>query len=68
MVEEVSFLLYSERLQILQLTTLAERRSRGNLIEVKKASNLSRSGLNLTCKPGKSKYAKINRIRRNFTN
>ena len=78
MIEEVGLLPYSERLQILQLTTLAERRSRGDLIEVYKASkglsqltgvfNFSRSGLNLTCKPGKSKSAKINRIRRNFIN
>ena len=30
--------------------------------------NFSRSGLNLTCKPGKSQSAKINRIRRNFIN
>ena len=65
---EVGLLPYSERLQILQLTTLAERHSRGDLIEVYKASkglsqltgvfNFSRSGLNLTCKPGKSKSAK----------
>ncbi|KAL5258529.1 hypothetical protein ACHWQZ_G009124 [Mnemiopsis leidyi] len=38
MIEEVGLLPYSERLQILQLTTLAERRSRGDLIEVYKAS------------------------------
>ena len=78
MIEEVGLLPYSERLRILQLTTLAERRSRGDLIEVYKASqglsqltgvfNFSRSGLNLICKPGKSKSAKINRIRRNFIN
>ena len=34
MIEEVGLLPYSERLQILELTTLAERRSRGDLIEV----------------------------------
>ena len=66
MIEEVGLLPYSERLQILQLTTIAERRSMGDLIEVYKASkglsqltgvsNFSRSGL------------KINRIRRNFIN
>ena len=65
-------------MQVLQLTTLAERRSRGDLIEVYKASqgmsnltgvlNFSRSGMNLVCKPGKSKVAKINRLRRNFLN
>ena len=78
MIEEVGLLPYSERLRILQLTTLAERRSRGDLIEVYKANkgfsqlagvlNFSRSGSNLICKPGKSKSAKITRIRRNFIN
>ena len=78
MIEEVGLLPYSERLRILQLTTLAERRSRGDLIEVYKANkgfsqlagvlNFSRSGSNLICKPGKSKSAKIARIRRNFIN
>ena len=38
MIEEVDLLPYSERLQILQLTTLAKRGSRGDLIEVYKAS------------------------------
>ena len=38
MIEEVGLLPYSERLRILQLTTLAERRSRGDLIEVYKAN------------------------------
>ena len=60
------------------LTTLAERRSRGDLIEVYKASqglsqlsgvlNFSRSGLNILCKQGKCKDSKINRVRRNFLN
>ena len=78
MIEGVGLLPYSERLQVLQLTTLAERRSRGDLIEVYKASqglsqlagvlNFSRSGLNVICKPGKCKDSKINRIRRNFIN
>ena len=78
MIEEVGLLPYSERLRILQLTTLAERRSRGDLIEVYKANkgvsqlagvlNFSRSGSNLICKPGKGKSAKITRIRRNFIN
>ena len=78
MIEEVGLLPYSERLRILQLTTLAERRSRGDLIEVYKANkgfsqlagvlNCNRSGSNLICKPGKSKSAKIARIRRNFIN
>ena len=78
MIEEVGLLPYSERLRILQLTTLAERHSRGDLIEVYKANkgfsqltgvlNFSRSGSNLICKPGKSKSAKITRISRNFIN
>ena len=78
MIEEVGLLPYSERLRILQLTTLAERRSRGDLTEVYKANkgfsqlagvlNFSRSGSNLICKPGKSKSAKIKCIRRNFIN
>ena len=38
MIEEVGLLPYSERLRILQLTTLAERRSRGDLIEVYKSN------------------------------
>ena len=62
MIEEVGLLPYSERLQILELTTLAERRSRGDLIEVYKASqglfqlsgvvNFSISGLNILCEQG----------------
>ena len=39
MIEGVGLLPYSERLQVLELTTLAERRSRGDLIEVYKASH-----------------------------
>ena len=63
-IEEVGLLPYSERLQSLQLTTLAERHSRGDRIEFYKANksffqlagvlNFSRSGSNLICKPGKS--------------
>ena len=78
MIEGVGLFPYSERLQILDLTTLAERRSRGDLIEVYKASqglsqlagvlNFSRSGLNIIYKPGKCKDSKINRFRRNFIN
>ena len=55
-----------------------ERRSRGDLIEVYKASqglsqlsgvlNFSRSGLNILCKQGKCKDSKINRVRRIFLN
>ena len=39
MIEEVGLLPYSERLQILELTTLVERRSSGYLIYVYKASH-----------------------------
>ncbi|KAL5257548.1 hypothetical protein ACHWQZ_G012468 [Mnemiopsis leidyi] len=39
MIEGVGLLPYSERLRVLELTTLAERRSRGDLIEVYKASH-----------------------------
>ena len=77
-IEKVGLLSYSERLQILELTTLAERRSRGDLIEVYKASkglsqlsgvlNFSRSGFNILCKQGKCKDSYINRVRRNFLN
>ena len=56
------------------------KRSRGDLIEVWKAKasqglsqlagvlNFSGSGVNLICKPGKSKSSKFNRIKRNFIN
>ena len=57
LIDEIGTLPYSERLDILNLTTLAERRIRGDLIEVFKALNgfsslnsifnISRSGLNL---------------------
>ena len=74
MIEGVGLHTYSERLQILDLTSLAERRSRGDLIEVYKATqlagvlNCSTSGLNIICTPGKCKDSKINRLRRNFIN
>ncbi|KAL5255199.1 hypothetical protein ACHWQZ_G014588 [Mnemiopsis leidyi] len=58
MIEGVGLLPYSERLQVLELTTLAERRSRGDLIEVYKAShglsqlagvfNFSRNDMNVS--------------------
>ena len=60
LINEVGTLPYSERLGILKLTTLAERRSRGDLIETYKALNgissvgklfnTGRSGLNLVSK------------------
>ena len=78
MIEEVGLLPYSERLQVLELTTLVERRSRGDLIEVYKANHgvskingvfmFGRSGSNLVCNSGGSKAAKINYLKRNFIN
>ena len=60
MIDEVGLLPYSERLGVLKLTTLIERRTRGDLIEVFKSkkdlSNINgvlrfgRSGLNIISK------------------
>ena len=78
MIEKVGLLPYSERLQTLKLTTLVERRSRGDLIEVFKASHglsqlngvfrFGRSGLNIVCKSGGNRITKIKSIKRNFIN
>ena len=79
MIDGVGQLPYSERLEILKLTTLIERRSRGDLIEVFKAKNgltningvfkFGRSGLNLisslNCYSGS---AKIRKLKHNFVN
>ncbi len=62
MICEIGILPYSERLEALQLTTLAERRIRGDLIETFKIVNnivsygrnifkLGRSGYNILSKP-----------------
>ena len=76
LIDEVGPLPYSERLEILHLTTLAERRIRGDLIEVYKAVNglstlnsifnISRSGLNLVCKGVKSGSSKVDALHRRF--
>ena len=60
MINGIGLLPYSERLEILGLTTLAERRARGDLIEVYRAKHdfsftnnvfkFDRSGLNLLSK------------------
>ena len=76
MINGIGLLPYSERLEILGLTTLAERRARGDLIEVYKAKHdfsltnnvfkFGRSGLNLLSKFCPSSNAKCNTIKRNF--
>ena len=69
---------YSERLEILGLTTLAECHARGGLIEVYKAKHdfsftnivfkFGRSGLNLLSKFCPNSNAKFNTIKRNCLN
>ena len=77
MIDEVGLLPYSERLEILKLTTLTERRCRGDLIEVFKAKNgfsdikgvfnYGRSGSNLLSSVNSySMSAKFRKIKRNF--
>ena len=77
LIEEVGTLPYSERfMDKLNLTTLAECRVRGDLIEAFKAVNglsslddifnISRSGLNLFSKSGSCGSNKVKSLRRNF--
>ena len=77
MIDGVGLLPYSERLEILKLTTLIERRTRGDLIEVFKARsgfsdmsgvfNFGRSGWNLVSSMNNySISAKFRRLKRNF--
>ena len=54
MIDEVGLLPYSARLDLLELTTLVERRARGDLIEVYKAKH-GFNKLNGVLKFGKSK-------------
>ena len=78
MINGIGLLPYSERLEILGLTTLAERRAGGDLIEVYKAKHdlsftnnvfkFGRSGLNLLSKFCPSPNAKCNTIKRNCLN
>ena len=80
MIDEVGLLPYSERLGVLKLTTLIERRTRGDLIEVfkskKELSNINgvlrfgRSGLNMISKSKSngSGSAKLKTFKRNFIN
>ena len=76
LIDEVGTLPYSERLEVLNLTTLAERRIRGDLIEAFKAVNgiscldstfnISRSGLNLVSKSIGKGSTKVKSLRRKF--
>ena len=78
LIDEVGMLPYSRRLDILNLTTLAERRLRGDLIEAFKAVNglaeydvsmfkTSRSGTNLVSRPRASRgSSKLQKIQRSF--
>ena len=76
MIDEVGLLPCSERFGVLKLTTLIERRTRGDLIEVFKSkkdlSNINgalrfeRSGLDIISKPNGS--AKLKTFKRHFIN
>ena len=77
LIDEVGTLPYSQRLDILNLTTLAERRYRGDLIETFKAVsgrsrignlfNIGRSGVNLVSSSRVSKGStKVQNLSRNF--
>ena len=78
MTNGIGLLPYSERLEILGLTTLSERHARGDLIEVYNAKHdfsftnnvfkFGRSGLNLLLKFCPSSNAKCNTIIRNCLN
>ena len=75
LIDEVGILPYSERLDVLMLTTLAERRSRGDLIETFKAINgisnvgklfnTGRAGINLVSKIQKQS-SKVSSLKRAF--
>ena len=78
LIDDVGTLPYSKRLDILNLTTLAERRLRGDLIETFKAVsnehstlrslfNIGQSGVNLVSNPRVSKgNCKVQRLSRSF--
>ena len=78
MIDGVGLLPYSERLDVLELTTLAERRTRGDLIEVFKCKqefsklngvfNFGRSRGNIVSKYSLSNDSKLDYIKRNFIN
>ena len=79
LIDDIGTLPYSQRLDILNLTTLAERRNRGDLIEAYKAINghsqignlfnVGRSGINLVSGVRVSKgNSRVQRLSRNFLN
>ena len=79
MIDGVGLLLYSERLETLKLTTLIERRARGDLIEVFKANKgvssingifkFGRSGMNLISTFNNyDGSAKFRKLKSNFIN
>ena len=78
MIDEVGLLPYSERLDRLGLTTLVERRLRGDLIEVFKAKQgiskingvfkFGRSGNNLISSLNVNDSGRISKLKRNFIN
>ena len=78
MIDGVGLLPYSERLGVLGLTTLAERRLRGDLIEVFKAKQglskmsgvfkFGRSGSNLLSSLSSKDTSKLRAFKRNFIN
>ena len=78
LIDEIGTLPYSRRLEILNLTTLAERRARGDLIETFKAVNnisgydlsmfkVSRSGCNLVSRPRTNRGStKLQKLQKSF--
>ena len=77
LIDDIGTLPYSQRLDILKLTTLAERRIRGDLIEAFKIINniveygqnvfeLGRSGSNILSRPSSNTDSKIRKLKNSF--